>query len=172
MEAGVASLANALVHASLTLDAARRFLHEEPAVSDDTVLNGHMFSATVALDGLLDGFAALANRAEPQQVGPVTFLDHVFMHSDFVSVVRHQVMISKLRYGTSTFAKCAENVKHGCPWVGCASLDDNTKVWDVYDGEGRGYVYDVLIPVHNALVDMVQEQATRRGQSIPELWTL
>jgi hypothetical protein len=175
MEGGVVILANALVHAAQSLDEARHFLHSKEAESgvNNTILNGHLFSATVALYALLDSFAGLANQVtRPRQTGNVYFLDYKFMHSDFRLAIKNQKMILNLKYDKLSFRDYANKVKHECPWVGRVSNDERSMVLDVYDGVGVGYVYGILIPIHNALVDMVRDQATRRNQTIPELSTM
>eukprot|EP00741_Cyanophora_paradoxa_P000289 tig00000403_g280.t1 len=126
-------------------------------------LNGLAFTATVSLAALLDSVAHYCERAQPRgpyrHDGNIYFASYPFAQSDFRFVAEARARLGELAFAGKPFATLVNELKHHCPHVGQPSLFGRTGHYDLHDGTGRGYVYDVLVPAYRIARDTVARLA-------------
>jgi hypothetical protein len=167
-EGGIVVLVNAFLHVSQPLDHARHVLMGLPPGSNSGPLNGLLYVATVMLQSVLDTVASLAQRISklPGQ-GNIYFHSYSFVHSEVVWISVLQREINSKRFEGMDFKDYANRVKHEQPWIG-AVTDGASGVRDIYDSDGVGYFYKVLLPIYDAGRTIVCRLAKQYGQQVPD----
>ena len=163
-------LANALLFASEPLQQACVMLGNMELGTNSSILNGYLYMATLLLQSVLDSVAATCQKVQPiDGCGDVYFCSYSFFKSDVVWLSAHQRVIGALKWKGSSFNQLANALKHEQAWVGCVSAPSELGVRDVYDEEGAGFVYSILVPVYKQAKCMVCRLASQLGQSAPRL---
>jgi hypothetical protein len=165
---------NALSFVSKSLHEACLVLARQTPGSNSAVLNGFLYVSTVMLQSVLDGIASTVQKVQPiQDYGDVYFRSYPFAHAEIHWVSQHQHAIAALTWKGRTFNQLANALKHEQAWIG--GVGENPKPngkYDIYDDQGTGFVYGLLLPVYNETRTMVQRLARDLDVAIPELLEL
>ncbi|KAG2424867.1 hypothetical protein HXX76_014027 [Chlamydomonas incerta] len=160
-------LANALLFASEPLQQACVMLGKMELGTNSSILNGYLYMATLLLQSVLDSVAATCQKVSPVDgCGDVYFCSYSFFKSDVVWLSAHQREIGGLKWKGSSFNQLANALKHEQAWVGCVSAPCELGVRDVYDEEGTGFVYSILVPVYKQA--NLHAEVVRINNGLPE----
>jgi len=134
------------------------------------VLNGYLYVATVMLQSVLDGLAAACDKVAPVGgQGNIYFHSYRFVKSDVVWVSENQRAVEQIVWRGEVFKDVANAIKHEQAWVGCVGAPTPLGVRDIYDDQGRGFVYSMLVPVYKHAKAVVCRLANQLGQATPIL---
>jgi len=159
-------VANALLFASEPLQQACMMLNKVEPGTNSSVLNGYLYMATVLLQSVLDGVASTCQKICPVDgCNDVYFCSYNFFKSDVVWVSGAQRAIAGLTWRDKSFNKLANELKHEHAWVGTVNVSNG--VHDIYDEQGTGFVYGLLVPVYKKAKVVVQRLTNQLQQSAP-----
>lgn len=170
---GITVLSNSFVRVSdmilkstLTLNG---FTQRQHAARKSFEINGDVHAVTVLLQSILDSTARLCLKVgdeESENTVNVYFHNASFRQSDIAWVAKHQTEISNLRFRNKSFNDIANYIKHEQPWLGTVSCSVDC-INDIYDDDGIGFVYGMLIPVYHSVSALLTRLARQQNVPVP-----
>jgi hypothetical protein len=155
-EGGFVVVANSLMYVANPLKQAVSLLNarrEVPAAE----LNSLLVVSIVMLLSTLDYIASVVEMHTSTSDASIKiyFSEYPFSQREFLWIKDHQKVIRNMTYDDRSLIPYLHSIKHETPWIGLPSLDTRNDLYDIEDGDGKRFVYDVMIPAYDVVKTII-----------------